>query len=53
MADFKTVADFPTRGENGHFPVSKQTVKVQLLLDMLGKITFFTRGKQAIVISCD
>ena len=53
MANFTTVAIFPTRGENSHFPVSKQTVKVQLSLDMLGKITCFTRGKQAIIISFD
>ena len=53
MVDFTTVVIFPTRDENSHFPVSKQTVKVQLSLDVLGKITCFTRGKQAIVISCD
>ena len=53
MADFTTVAIFPTSVENSHFPVSKQTVKVQLSLDVLGKITCFTRGEQAIVNSCD
>ena len=53
MADFKIFAIFTTNGENSHFPVSKQTVKVQLSLDVLGKITCFTREKQTIVISCD
>ena len=53
MADFTTVAIFPTRGENSHYPVSKQTVKVQLLLNLLGKTTCFTRGEQAIVNSCE
>ena len=53
MADLITVAIFPTRKENSHFPVSKQTMKVQLSLDVLGKITCFTRGEKAIVISCD
>ena len=53
MPDFTTVAIFPTRGENGHFFVSKQTAKVKLSLDVLEKITCFTRGGQAIVISCD
>ena len=53
MADFTTVAIFPTSGENSDFPVSKQMVKVQLSLEMLDKITCFTRGKQAIVNSCD
>ena len=32
MADFTTAAIFHTRGENSHFPVSKQMVKVQLSL---------------------
>ena len=36
MADLRTVATFPTRGENSHFPVSKEMAKVQLSLDMLG-----------------
>ena len=53
MADFTTVAIFPTSRENSHSLVSKQVVKVQLSLDMLGKITYFTRGKQAIIISCN
>ena len=53
MAVFTTFAFFPTSGENDHFPVSKQMVKVQLSLDMLGKMTCFTRGEQAIVNSCD
>ena len=53
MNDFTIVATFSTRAENSHFPVSKHTVKVQLSLDVLGKITCFTRGEQAIVISCD
>ena len=50
MTDFTTVAIaiFPTSNENSHFPVSKQMVKVQLSLDMLEKITCFTRGEQAI-----
>ena len=39
MADFTTVAIFPTRDENSHFPVLKQTVKVPLSLDVLEKIT--------------
>ena len=38
-ADFTTVAIFATSGENSHIPVSKQTVKVQLSLDVFGKIT--------------
>ena len=37
MADFTTVAIFPTSGENSYFPVLKQMVKVQLSLDMLEK----------------
>ena len=49
MADFTTVDIFPTCGENSHFPVSKQMMKVQLSLDMLGKLTCFTRGEHAIV----
>ena len=53
MADFTTIAIFPTSGENSHFPISKHMVKVQLLLDMLGKITCFTHGEQAIINSCD
>ena len=53
MAGFTTVAIFSTNGENSHFPVLKQMVKVQLSLDMLGKITCFTRGEQVIVNSCD
>ena len=53
MADFTTVAIFPNCGKNGHFRVSKQMVKVQLSLDVLGKITCFTRGEQAIVTSRD
>ena len=53
MADFTTVAIFPTFMEKSHFPVSKQMVKVQFLLDILGKKTCFTRGEQAIVNSCD
>ena len=51
MADFITVAIFPTSDENSHFPVSKQMVKVQLSLDILGKITCFSRGEQAFVNS--
>ena len=53
MADSTAVAIIPTRVENSHFLVSRQTVKVQLSLDVLGKATCFTRGKRAIVISCD
>ena len=53
MADFTNDAIFPTCNENSHFSVSKQAVKVQFSLDMLGKITCFTRGGQAIVNSCD
>ena len=53
MVDFKSLSIFPTSGENSHFPVSKQMVKVQLSLVILGKITCFTRGEQAIVSSCD
>ena len=53
MADFTTVAILPVSGENSHFPVSKQTVKVQLSLDVLRIITSFTRGEQAIVNTCD
>ena len=49
MTDFTTVAIFPTSGENSHFPVPKQMVKVQLSLDVLEKITFFSNGEQAIV----
>ena len=52
MAYYTTVAIF-TSSENSYFPVSKQVVKVQLSLDMLGKITCFTRGEQAIFNSCD
>ena len=52
MADFTTLATFLTSGENSHSPVLKETVKVQLLQDMLGKITFFTHGEQAIVNLC-
>ena len=47
MADFTTFAVFPMSGENSHFPSSKETLKVQLLLGVLGKITC------AIVNSCD
>ena len=46
MADFTTVAIFPTSGEKSHFPVSKQTVKVQSSLDMMEKLTFSTLVKQ-------
>ena len=53
MAGFTTVAIFPTCGENSHFPISNRTVKIQLSLNLLEKITCFTRGKQAIVNSCD
>ena len=49
MTDFTTVTIFPPSAENIHFPVSKQTVKVLFSLDVLGKITCFTLGKQAIV----
>ena len=42
MTDFTTVAIFPTYGKNNHFPVSKQIVKVQLSLNLLGTITCFT-----------
>ena len=52
MADFTTVAIFPASGQNSHFPASKQIVKVQLSLEMLGKIRHFTHGEQAIVNSC-
>ena len=45
MADFETVPIFPMSKENSDFPVLKQMVKVQLSLDVLGKITFFTRGE--------
>ena len=53
MDDFLTVAIFPTCGKNSHFLVSKQTVKVQLSLNLLGKVTCFTRGEQAVLNSCD
>ena len=54
IADFTTVAIFTTSGENSHFPVSKQIVKVQLsLLDVLENRMCFTHGKQTIVDSCD
>ena len=53
MSDFTTVAIFLTSGENSHFLVSIQMMKVQLSLNMLGKITCFTRGEQAIVNSYD
>ena len=53
MADFTTIAIFPTCGENSHFPVSGKTVKVQLSLNLLGKITCSTCGEKAIVNSCD
>ena len=52
MADFKTVAIFAISGENSYFPKSKQTLKVQLSLDVLGKMSCFTHGEQAIVNSC-
>ena len=38
MDDFRIIATFSTRAENSHFPVSKQTLKVQLSLDVLEKI---------------
>ena len=53
------LSPFVLRWENArfynfcYFPVLKQMLKVQLLLDMLEKITFFTRGEQATVNSCD
>ena len=53
MADFTTVAISLTSGENSHFPASKKMLKVQFLLDMLGKITCFTHVEQAIVNLCD
>ena len=53
MADLKNVTIFPTHGENSHFPDLKQMVKVQLSLDMLNKITCFTREEKVIVNSCD
>ena len=53
MSYFTIVAIFPASGENSHYPVSKQMVKVQLSLDMLGKITCFTRGEQAISNLCN
>ena len=48
MADSTTVSILTMSGENIHFPVSKQTVGEQLSLDVLGNITHFTHGEQAI-----
>ena len=53
MAVFSTCGESNNSGEISYFPVSKQMVKMQFSLDMLGKITCFTRGEQAIVNSCD
>ena len=52
MTEFTTIAISPTSGENSHFFVSKQTVKVHLSLDVLGKIKSFSRREQAIANSC-
>ena len=37
MAAFKTVVIILRIGENSHFPVLKQMVKVQFCLDVIGK----------------
>ena len=43
MAIFTTSRENSSSSEISHFPVSKQTVKVQFSLDVLGEIFFSTR----------